>query len=185
MRPDKDDYFMQMANLVATRSTCLRRAVGCVLVSRRGHVLATGYNGVSAGAPHCNEVVQEGRDYKSIGKGVMMPQRMVDAYPHACEGASSPSGTNLDGCEAIHAEQNALLQCRDPFGIHTCYVTTMPCMTCTKLLLGTDCERIVYRDPYQPAALELWLSRGRLADHFIAVPGGSGRQAVGLASPTG
>lgn len=52
-RPTKDDYFIQMAGLVSTRGTCIRRQVGCVLVNARGHVLATGYNGVAARQPHC------------------------------------------------------------------------------------------------------------------------------------
>ena len=62
VRPPRDTYFMKMAALVAERSTCLRRSVGCVLVNGRHHVLATGYNGVASGLPHCNEVGQEKLD---------------------------------------------------------------------------------------------------------------------------
>jgi dCMP deaminase len=149
MRPTRDAVFLQMAALIATRSTCLRRAVGCVLVSARGHVLATGYNGVAAGLPHCN-------DYD-------MP-RNSHPHPNACAGALRadgkrwPSGHNLDACEAIHAEQNALLQCRDVWQIRTCYVTVSPCMTCTKLLLGTSCTRVIFSAEYPaPGAKELWL----------------------------
>lgn len=84
----------------------------------------------------------------------------MEPYPHSCAGAQSPSGTNLDGCQAIHAEQNALLQCKDIYDIHTCYTTASPCVTCVKLLMNTSCQRIVFAEEYpQPAAKELWLSR--------------------------
>jgi dCMP deaminase len=107
-----------------------------VLVNSRGHVLATGYNGVAAGLPHCNE-------------------------GHPCAAANAPSGTQLEGCEAIHAEQNALLQCRNVYEIHTCYCTTAPCITCTKLLLNTSCQRIVSLNPYPTSGAELWTKAGR------------------------
>lgn len=138
---------MEVAICTSNRATCLRRAVGCVLLNERGHLLSTGYNGVAAGLPHCNDHV---------------PSR--DEHPHACEGAKSPSGANLDGCQAIHAEQNALLQCRDIYAITECFCTTAPCLTCTKLLLNTGCQRIVFLDDYPQAeaAMRLWTSAGRL-----------------------
>jgi dCMP deaminase len=131
--------------------------VGCVLVNERGHVLATGYNGRAAGLPHCNEVAVgvdlAGQQWK--------PEDVVVTYPHACAAAHAPSGTQLDGCEAIHAEQNALLQCRDVHQIHTCYVTASPCVTCVKLLLNTSCQRVVFATEYSHVeAKELWV-RGR------------------------
>jgi dCMP deaminase len=133
-----------MAQLVASRSTCLRRSVGCVLVNARGHVLATGYNGVAAGDPHCN----------------FHDEFDVTGFPYACEGAHAKSGTALDACGAIHAEQNALLQCRDVFEIDTCYCTASPCVTCTKLLKNTSCRRIVFVEAYPHGdARELWLLR--------------------------
>lgn len=130
-RPSKDEYFMDMALLVSERSTCLRRKVGAVLINKRKHVLATGYNGVASGQPHCLDI--------------------------PCIGANSASGTDLDLCEAVHAEQNALLQCKNVFEIDTCYVTVSPCMTCTKLLLNTSCQTIVFEEDYvdQKARL-LW-----------------------------
>ena len=145
MRPDRDTYFLRMAALVATRATCLRRSVGAVLVNSRRHVLATGYNGVAAGRPHCNH-------HDMFGPV---------SYPHACQGATAPSGQKLDECEAIHAEQNALLQCRDVFDIDTCYVTVSPCIHCTKLLLNTSCRRIVAAAIYDQRAADLWTDSGR------------------------
>jgi len=112
MRLLRDAWAMELAAVTARRSTCLRRAVGCVLLNPRGHVLATGYNGVAVGLPHCNEAME----LVVRGKAELI-------YPHACPGAGALSGTNLDSCEAVHAEQNALLQCRDVYDIETCVVT--------------------------------------------------------------
>jgi dCMP deaminase len=168
MRPSRDTWAMQLATITAGRTTCCRRAVGCVLLNARGHVLATGYNGVAAGLPHCNE---PGYAYTSSidvpGAVVVHGIAVKYAYPHACSGATAPSGTNLDACQAIHAEQNALLQCRDVYAIHTCYVTASPCVTCCKLLLNTGCERIVYAEEYpHSAAKDLWVGAGRLWEHL-------------------
>ena len=136
-RLSKDAYFSELAALVSRRGTCARRLVGCVLVCSRGHVLATGYNGVPSGHIHC-----------------------IDSR---CPGADFPSGTGLDKCEAVHAEQNALLQCKDVNFIDTAYVTAMPCMTCMKLLLNTSCRRIVYIEPYpHEEAKQLWIKNGRI-----------------------
>ena len=136
-RDEPDTYFLKMATLVAERGTCVRRRVGCVLVNHRRHVLATGYNGVAAGLPHC-----------------------IDA---PCAGATCPSGSGLDKCEAIHAEQNALLQCRDVYSIDTCYTTLSPCMHCLKLLLNTSCKRIVFAEEYvDDNPKRLWTSSRRL-----------------------
>lgn len=197
MRPTKDEYFLQMATLVASRATCFRRAVGCVLVNERGHVLATGYNGVAAGQPHCNEKrvgwvgdanvgpmahnmdglpgVDPDSARVVIGESqlVAVPSRrrgvapklrgtapvgswVADFYPHRCAAAHAASGTQLDGCGAIHAEQNALLQCRDVFAIAVCYCTTEPCVTCAKLLLNTSCQRIVAGSTYAGSGHALW-----------------------------
>ena len=132
-RPSRDQVFMEMANVVSKRSTCARRSVGCVLVNERGHVLSTGYNGVASGKPHCTDT--------------------------PCNGASFDSGEGLEHCESLHAEQNALLQCKDVYEIHTAYVTTAPCVTCTRLLMGTSCERIVFRDeyPHMGQAMAEWV----------------------------
>lgn len=161
-------WAMEIAFACSKRSTCLRRQVGAVLVNSRGHVLSTGYNGVAAGLPHCN--LPTGTKMNEMlalpGGGYREPehweQEQYPTYDHACPGAQSPSGTNLDGCQAIHAEQNALLQCRDVYAIDTCYVTASPCMTCTKLLLNTSCETIMFVQEYpHPEAKQLWESAGR------------------------
>lgn len=159
MRLSRDEWALKLALLTAQRTTCCRRAVGCVLLNARGHVLSTGYNGVAAGLPHCNHVENEILHDGLAG---------VPVFPHACSGAKAPSGTNLDGCQAIHAEQNALLQCRDMYAIHTAYVTASPCMTCCKLLLNTSCQRIVYVEEYpHSAAKDLWTGAGRAWEQLL------------------
>lgn len=153
MRPTPDEYFMDMAKLVASRSTCVRRSVGCVLVDKRKHVLATGYNGVAAGEEHCNHV----------GK-LIVGRHDVVSFPFACRGYRAASGKDLDACEAIHAEQNALLQCGDAHAIDVAYVTAFPCMTCTKLLMNTSTRAIVFDQFYgDDAGRKMWLAAGRLA----------------------
>lgn len=154
-RLSRDEWALGLAWLCAKRATCLRRSVGCVLLDVRGHVLATGYNGVASGMPHCNHLdAQVACETSGL---------VYSTYPHACPGATSASGTNLDGCQAIHAEQNALLQCRDPWAIDTAYCTTAPCMTCTKLFLNTSCRRIVFDENYpHTEARDLWTRSGRL-----------------------
>lgn len=160
-RQTRDEWAIALAKVTAQRSTCLRRSVGCVLLNNHGHVIATGYNGVAAGLTHCNESKAESIGSSNLTKTV---------YPHACPGARSASGTNLDGCQAIHAEQNALLQCKDVHTIHTAYITTSPCVTCCKLLLNTSCSRIIYVEEYpHTTAKDLWESAGRLWSHIEQV----------------
>lgn len=132
MRPDVDEYFMSMAMLVSSRASCARRKVGCVLVDRHNYVLATGYNGVARGLTHCTTT--------------------------PCAGATARSGEGLVLCEAIHAEQNALLQCRDKEAIAKAYCTTAPCVYCTKLLLNTGCQEVIFLEdyPHAKASERLW-----------------------------
>ena len=139
-RMTKDEWAMQLAILTSKRATCQRRSVGAVFLNQKGHVMATGYNGNASGLPHC-----------------------LDA---PCSAANAPSGTNLDGCNAIHAEQNALLQCNDVWSIDTAYVTASPCLTCTKLLLNTSCKRIIFLEEYPHGSEALWLSAGRIWQKF-------------------
>lgn len=123
VRVDAQNYFLNMAELVSMRGTCARRQVGCILVDKNNLVLATGYNGNPRGHKHCTDSPCKGAKLKGTGLG-------------------------LDVCEAIHAEQNALLQCKDVDKIKTAYITVSPCMTCVKLLLNTSCEEIVFMEEY-------------------------------------
>ena len=144
MRPSLDEYLMGLAYLASARTTCIRRGVGCVLANVRGHVLAIGYNGVASGLPHCIE-------------------------GHTCDGHALPPGQ--DSCEAVHAETNALLQCRDPWSIDTAYVTLSPCKACLKLLLNTGCRRIVFLQEHTDTTpMNLWLKAGRVWEQLKELP---------------
>ena len=144
-RPVKDRYFLHLAEDVASRATCKRRKVGCILVDTYGHILATGYNGVGSGLPHCNEEAP-------------------------CYEGDFPSGEALEKCEAIHAEQNALLQCGDVMVIDTAYCTDSPCIHCMKLFLNTSVKRIVFArryDGHYDAILALAEKKGIQLCHVI------------------
>ena len=139
----KVSFFSRLAEICSTQSTCARRQVGCVLVNSHYHIVATGYNGVASGQPHC-----------------------IDK---PCSGAQYISGKGLDQCEAIHAEQNALIQCKNTQEIKFAFCTTFPCIHCIKMLMNTSCQIIYYQEKYShKKAKKLWVSSGHKA--FKAVP---------------
>jgi dCMP deaminase len=158
-RLSREAWAMEMATLTARRSTCLRRAVGCVLVDKDYFVLATGFNGVAAGEPHCNEA-----DLSKMRVCGSPPDTYADGivYPNACPAHDSPSGSNLAGCHALHAEWNALIRCHDPREIHAAFVTASPCIMCTKMLMNTGCQHIYFLEHYaHHDAKDLWLAHGQ------------------------
>jgi dCMP deaminase len=125
-RPSWDEYFLNIAALVATRSTCLRRKVGAVVVKNK-QILATGYNGAPTGIEHCDKV------------GCLREKLNV------------PSGERHELCRALHAEQNAFLQaarhgvCLDGAVL---YSTTQPCSICAKMIINTGIKKIIMRGEY-------------------------------------
>ncbi len=125
-RPSNDEYFMNMAKLVATRSTCIRRQVGAVIVKDK-RVLSTGYNGSPKGSKHCDEL------------GCIREELDV------------PSGTRHELCRGVHAEQNAVIQAAY-FGVSvkdsTIYSTTHPCSMCAKIIINAGIIEIVYNEGY-------------------------------------
>jgi len=130
VRPDYDDWFMEMCRTIANRSSCVRRAVGCLIVSVDHRILSMGYNGVPHGVEHCTT--------------------------KECPGAGMRSGEGLDMCQALHAEQNAVARLRDVAEAHTIYCTTSPCISCTKLLSATNAIRIVAGDFYPKSGRVFW-----------------------------
>lgn len=157
MRPNRDQLGLLLARAWSLRSTCARRRVGCVLMDSYGYQLSAGYNGVPSKMEHC----------------VTVP----------CPGVGAASGTALDLCLAVHAEQNALTMAPDPRLVYTAYVTASPCVHCVKMLLNTSCFRIVFEDEYpHPEARRLWEGRGRewikLSRAHVLVP--SDRSAYDL-----
>lgn len=131
---------MQMAHMVASRSTCVRRKVGAVAVNKRNRVIGTGYNGAPSGMKHCttNSCI---RVIKKI-----------------------PSGTQLDLCKAIHAEANIVLQVGNELEGATLYCTISPCTSCLKLLMGVRIEKIIWEGTYDdPYSLELMKEYGSIS----------------------
>lgn len=117
-----DDYFIQLAYLVAKRSTCTRRSVGAVAVKDR-RILATGYNGAPSGVPHCAEV------------GCLRSELGI------------PSGQRHEICRAVHAEQNLIIQSAR-YGVSLqdaeVYCTTKPCFICAKMLMNCGVRTVYY-----------------------------------------
>jgi len=133
-RPSWDEYFMSLARLAATRSTCLRRHVGAVIVKDR-MVLSTGYNDTPRGLRNCG-----------------------DGGCARCA-SDAAAGTGLDTCLCLHAEQNAIIQAAY-HGVAIAggaiYCTHQPCLTCAKMVVNAGLVRIVYAAPYpDPVAEQL------------------------------
>lgn len=125
-RPSWDAYFVDIACRVATRSTCLRRQVGALIVLDK-RILATGYNGAPRGLPHCDQT------------GCLRERLGI------------PSGQRQEICRALHAEQNAFLQAAlhgVPVGGSTIYVTHQPCVTCAKMIVNAGIVRVVCAQSY-------------------------------------
>lgn len=127
-RPDWDTYFLRIAQLVAQRSTCLRRQVGAVIV-KENRMLATGYNGAPNNVAHCFQ----------LPGGCLRAARNI------------PSGERQELCRGLHAEQNAILQAA-AFGVSLkggdCYCTHQPCVTCAKMLINAGIKRVVFIGEY-------------------------------------
>lgn len=133
-RPTIDDYFMEIAQVVSKRSTCLRHKNGAVLI-RDKQIISTGYNGAPSGLPHCNEV------------GCLREKNGI------------PSGERHELCRGAHAEANAIVQA----ALHgtstedsTMYTTHQPCSFCAKLIINAKVKEVVYISPY-PDQLSLEL----------------------------
>ena len=125
-RPSWEAYFMEITERVATRSTCLRRAVGAVVVKDK-RMLTTGYNGAPSGTRHCRET------------GCLREKLNV------------ASGERHELCRGIHAEQNAIIQA----ALHgvsikdsTLYCTNLPCSICAKMIINAGIKKIIYQSGY-------------------------------------
>ncbi|MFW5809530.1 MAG: deoxycytidylate deaminase [Halanaerobium sp.] len=139
-RPDWNEYFMEMAELAATRASCIRRKVGAVLVKNK-KVLATGYNGAPKDIPHC-EVTGCLREKLEI-----------------------PSGQRHEICRGVHAEQNLVAQAAF-HGVKaegaTVYCTHQPCIICTKILINAGVEKIYFKNPYSDPFAEKLLEESKV-----------------------
>ncbi|MDO9262485.1 MAG: cytidine/deoxycytidylate deaminase family protein [Desulfosalsimonadaceae bacterium] len=139
-RPTWDAYFMDIAVLVAKRSTCLRRMVGALIVKDK-RILTTGYNGAPSGIRHCIEI------------GCLRETMKV------------ASGQRHELCRGIHAEQNAIIQAAY-HGVSirnaTLYCTNLPCSICTKMVINAGIQRIYYLEGYADELSEAMLAEAEI-----------------------
>ena len=149
-RPSWDDYFLTIASMVASRSTCLRRKVGAVLV-REKRILSTGYNGPPSGVVHC---AQRGCLRENLG---------------------IPSGERHEICRGLHAEQNAIIQAAifgTPIKESVLYCTTFPCLICTKMLINSGIRAIYYIQGYPDSLSQEMLDEAGVSIEQLPMPKG-------------
>ncbi len=121
-RPSWDEYFMKIARIASLRSNCMKRKVAAVVVKDR-RIISTGYNGTPRGVKNCNE----------------------GGCPRC--NSMAPSGTQLGECLCSHAEENAIVQAAYHgigVGGSTIYSTFSPCLICTKMIINSGIEEVVY-----------------------------------------
>ncbi len=129
MRKSWTSYFMEITEMVATRSTCDRAFVGCTLVNKDNRIVSTGYNGSVAGNPHCDEVGHVLRD----GHCIATIHAEMNALLYCAKEGISVKGA-------------------------TAYITHFPCLNCTKALIQAGISKVVYKHDYRidDYALELF-----------------------------
>jgi dCMP deaminase len=139
MRPSWDEYFMNIVELVKTRSTCLRRQVGALIVKDK-RILASGYNGAPIDCKHC------------LDMGCLREKLNI------------PSGQRHELCRATHAEQNAIVQAAysgTSVKGSVMYVTAQPCVLCAKLIINAGIKKIIFKGDYpDQLAMELLQEAG-------------------------
>ena len=139
-RPSWNEYFLMMAKLAATRSTCQAFPVGAVIVKDR-QLLATGYNGSPSGSAHCTAQGYCYPDLETCAASSTLPSR------------------------AVHAEANAIAQAAK-HGISTqgasIYVTLEPCISCLKLIISAGIQEVFYETSFNKGEKVL------VRDSFIA-----------------
>jgi len=126
LRPSWDEYFMNIAKVVAMRGNCMKRKVAAIIVKDR-RVISTGYNGTPRGAKNCNE----------------------GGCPR-CNGMAE-SGTALEECLCCHGEENAITQAAyhgTSLKGSTLYTTFAPCLLCTKMIINSGIAEVVYNQDY-------------------------------------
>ncbi len=139
-RPSWDEYFLRIAELVSSRSTCLRRRVGAVIVKDK-RILSTGYNGAPSMIEHCA------------------------AAECIREKLKIPSGERHELCRGLHGEQNAFLQA----ALHgtslkdsVLYSTTQPCIICAKMIINAGIKEVVIRGDYPDKMAKEFLRKAKV-----------------------
>lgn len=142
-RPSWDEYFLGIADAVAARADCTRRAVGAVIV-KGNRIVSTGYNGAPAGSQGCLEgACPRGRHYPVEEEGVLVHLCGCGGiWP--CPEYARPM-TAYDNCISVHAEANALLYAdRDKCEGAVMYLTCEPCNDCKKLISASGIANVIY-----------------------------------------
>ena len=125
-RPTWDEYFMSIAQVVASRSNCVKRKVAAVIVRDR-RIISTGYNGTPRGTRNCNE------------GGCPRCNSFVEG------------GQRLDECLCSHGEENAIIQAAF-HGVSvqgtTIFTTFCPCLICTKMIINSGIAEVAYNSDY-------------------------------------
>ncbi|MDQ7032864.1 MAG: cytidine/deoxycytidylate deaminase family protein [Desulfonauticus sp.] len=142
-----DRYYLEIAQLVAKRSTCLRRKVGAIAVKDK-RILATGYNGAPSGLAHCLDI------------GCLREKLKI------------PSGEKHELCRGLHAEQNVIIQA----ALHgvslkgaSLYCTTQPCLICTKMLINCEIKEIYFLEGYPDELAVQMLEEARIKFKKLAL----------------
>jgi dCMP deaminase len=132
MRPDWDEYFINIAKAVSSRATCLRRKYGAI-ITKENIIVSTGYNGAPSGMKDCFEVGKCTRKELQI-----------------------PHGERYELCHSVHAEANAIIRASvDELRGATIYISgsdgknecyAEPCMMCKRMILNSRIAKVVYSD---------------------------------------
>jgi len=144
-RPGWHQYFMEMAYLASTRSTCLRRQVGAVIV-KDNQIISTGYNGAPKHIRHCAIT------------GCLREQLKV------------PSGERHELCRGVHAEQNAVIQAAiNGTSIRgaSLYCTNQPCVICSKILINAEIKTIYITEPYEDKLAQELLAEAEVGINIV------------------
>jgi dCMP deaminase len=132
-RPGWDTYFMRIAEMAASRSNCMKRGIGAVIV-KDNRLVTTGYNGTPFNTVNC-----------------------LDGGCERCNSAAS-EGTDLDRCMCLHAEQGAILiSGRTKCMGATLYTSTFPCLGCAKNIVQAGIARVVFNQEYEHSELSMQL----------------------------
>ena len=145
-RVSKRNYYLDIAQTVLERATCLRRVYGAIIV-KNDEIISTGYNGAPAGVSTCVE------------RGECLRKKL-----------GIPSGTRHEMCYAVHAEQNAIIQAAK-LGVNidgsTLYCTHQPCILCAKMIVNAGIVRVVYHSGYpDDFALDIFKEAGVLVERY-------------------
>lgn len=125
-RPSWDEYFMNIAKVVASRSNCMKRKVAAVIV-KDGRIISTGYNGTPRGTRNCNE----------------------GGCPRC--NSMATSGMNLEECLCSHGEENAIVQASyhgASLKDSIIYSTFAPCLMCSKMIINSGIREVIFNMDY-------------------------------------